>query len=454
MSKKILILMQNEVVYNNFIKSDSFSGVNKKYELEYIFPSNFIGNESIGTIHKVKVKNNHLKERIRFHLDFLSMKRFSRRSSTFPLKYKKTYLDKNNFLIRLRSYFLSLPIIYEIVSRCAEWFIGINEEYVSLIKKVNPDLIIFPSYFNDPESLDLIRAAKKCRASSLMIMGNWDNVASKGVLRFRPDFLGVWGEQTLLQAIKIHKFKENQVHLLGSPQFDKYYRFSPVNRDSFAKDLNLDPSFEYILFLGMARWRDEIFILEQLEKFINKNALKNIRIIYRPHPWRDKQLNKSSKNFFDMGFQYINMEPSINDHYIKMMTNPDNYDTKSYIPDYEYSMNLIAFSSGVIASLTTMGIESMILGKNVLLPVFQDPTWEFSLDEIQHYEHHKCWNEFADTVICNNIGEFENSFLKFIKTNKDLNPSRIRDDVGKVVYNNGKSYSENLLGSVVEILNI
>ena len=85
---------------------------------------------------------------------------------------------------------------------------------ISLIKKVNPDLIIIPSYFNDPESLDLIRAAKKWRASSLMIMGNWDNVASKGVLRFRPDFLGVWGEQTL-QAIKIHKFKENQVHLLG-----------------------------------------------------------------------------------------------------------------------------------------------------------------------------------------------------------------------------------------------
>ena len=84
-----------------------------------------------------------------------------------------------------------------------------------------------------------------------MIMANWDNVASKGVLRILPDHIGVWGEQTKLQAMTIHSIPEENIHRIKGEDDPKTEakRYGELLDKELPKELGL-PQFDLVI-LGM-----------------------------------------------------------------------------------------------------------------------------------------------------------------------------------------------------------
>jgi len=455
--KTIAILIHTKVVLNNFVTSGALHELNKNFKCVFLAPESV--RESLDTqsyFYSSSINEDGLLAKIRFHLDFLSMKRYESRSSTFPIKFYSLYFNELSLLKKLLVKVLSMPLIYEFVARTYEFYCGCEKKFLDLLEEAAPDLIIIPSGFNDWTSINFLKCSKKLNVPSFMIMANWDNVASKGVLRNLPDHMGVWGEQTKHQAMGIHLMPEKNTHILGSPQFDKHYFPDELNRDDFVLNNNFKKEIKYFLFLGIARSRDETSILKKLDDFIEDNKIANVAIIYRPHPWRDKSLNIICQNFFDVKFKHVTLDPSMAKHFLAMMQDPENYSSLKYIPDFKYSVEILQFSEGVIASLTTMGLESMILGKSVLLPIFKDPIFSFSVGEYMKYEHHKCWSKFRHVVISSNIDNFEDDFLKLIEMSKYKEASsEIKDDVLKVVYNDSKKYkyllSEILTKKVINV---
>ena len=440
--KTIAVLIHTKVILNNFITSGALDELSKNFKCILIAPESFRDSlDSQSYFYSADVQEREVFSTIRFHLDFLSMNRYKHRSSTFQLKYSSLYFKDLSFLRKLLASVLSMPLIYEIIARFYEFFCGYEKKFLNLLTDAKPDLIIIPSGFNDWTSISFLKSSKKLNITSFMIMANWDNVASKGVLRILPDHIGVWGEQTKLQAMTIHSIPEENIHVLGSPQFDGHYFPDKFDREYFASHNNFDINFKYFLFLGTARSRDETSILKKLDDLIEARKIDNIGIIYRPHPWRDKSLNLIGQNFFDVKFKHVSLDPSMAEHFQAMMKDPENFSTLKFVPNFQYSVEILQFSEGVIASLTTMGLESMILGKPVLLPIFKDPIFSYSVGEYMKYEHHKCWKNFRHTVISSNIDNFEDDFLKLIEIAKLKEASsEIKDDVLKVVYNDANKY--------------
>jgi hypothetical protein len=93
-----------------------------------------------------------------------------------------------------------------------------------------------------------------------------------------------------------------------------------------------------------------------------------------------------------------------------------------------------------------MGIEAMLCGKPVLLPVFPEASGTFSLDVLSKYEHHKCWAHFSDVILnyeeeC--LGRDYNALLA--KTNDPNVTSRLVEEVRYVADVGDESFGSRLL---------
>ena len=91
--------------------------------------------------------------------------------------------------------------------------------------------------------------------------------------------------------------------MLGTPRFENYFHLRNKKIKSYFK-------FKYILF-AESTLPVESSILPVLDKIISQNEkFKNLKIIYRPHPWR-----KSLKVYNQKEFKNIIIDPQIKKNY-------------------------------------------------------------------------------------------------------------------------------------------
>ena len=439
---KIAAIIPTRVVWNNFVSSGSFDAVLKHFDINFITLPDVIPDCYRYTCTNVPAMNKYL-TLLYSMLGFLSMGRFSNRSSTFPLKYKYLFFKKLPVLLKPLVRLLTVFGVYEFFLFFVKFFLGRNADIKQILLSQDPDLVMIVSGFSDAFSLETLAVCKRLKLKSFLFMANWDNVASKGVLPHLPDVMCVWGEQTKEQAVKIHGMCEGRVFVLGSPQFEVYREQKSKLGAQSEQSLTPDKHQPKILFLGTARYRDEVKILKRLDQKIETGELKKSLIIYRPHPWREP--NQDAENFFDVKFKNVVLDSEIEEHYRAYLHQPS-YDVKSYVQDWKRARSLLQSVDGVIASLTTMGIEAMLCGKPVLLPVFPESSGAFSLDIISKYEHHKCWARFSDVILNykeESLGRDYNALLA--KTNDPNVTSRLLEEVRYVADLGEESFDLRLL---------
>ena len=450
--KRILIAISSDLYKRNFVDSGALSELAKAYELCFLLSSAV----KLAWPNTYCVKNDDIENRTkkRWRLQFITMKRFASRSSTFAIKYKEHLYRHLNSWNKFRFQVVSLPGIAELFVKMTEISLGTLKEVDRYLDEINPDFAIVPSGFLDSFSSDCIKSLKKRKIKHLMLMGNWDNVSSKGVLTVKPDYLGVWGEQGKEAAFKIHQIPSERVFILGSPQFEVYFKKVIQSKVEFCH-LNLLPVDKRILlYVGTSRWVDEIAILSHLDKAIENDELSNVHVHYRPHPW--KEISSDEKNFFDCGFKYTTMDHQLIDHYQKLLTDPAYKTSRNgFMPEYSYYLSLFNAVDAVICPLTTMGIEAMIAGKPVMLHAFPNEAHNFSAADALHYEHHKAWSKMPSVLICRDRAQvvaYCQKLLTFV--NAQNTSEKVRDEVRYVVHHDNSLYCERLAGCVRMMLTI
>ena len=443
--KRLFIPIAGDIFIRNFIDSGAFSELEKNFEIHYLLSSTVTKKINSKNIHRIINDNVQKRTLSRYRTNYLIMKRHQKRSMSFALKYRGTFYRHLSFFKKTAFNFLSLPGV-------CETFVYFNEQYLTTLKEIDqileqnrPDFILIPSGFSDSFSIDCLKSAKKASVPHLLLMFNWDNVSCKGLFPENPDYLGVWGDQTQEQAIKIHRMKPENIFILGSPQFETYFEHTQVSVEMKKEILSknkISGEKTVILYLGISRYRDEIALLTLLEDAIRLGHLDNVHILYRPHPWRE--LDPLEENFFDCQFQHISMDIQLKDHYIATKTQK-NYNPKTFVPDYHYPPQLLASVDAVISSLTTMGIEAMIMGKPVLLPAFPDDRFSFSVDSLIQYDHHNCWEKFRDAIVCKEKILFIKNCQQLLKLAIDPDVSRrTKEDVKYVVFSDTSTYAQRL----------
>ena len=179
-------------------------------------------------------------------------------------------------------------------------------------------------------------------------------------------------------------------------------------------------------------------ILNILNKIIenNQTLFKDVKIIYRPHPWRKKQDIVSLKELNN-----VVIDKQLKDIFTK------NYYKNSFQPNLKYYPKLIYNAEIVMGGLTSMMVESLIMKKNYLAFIFNDKDNFYNPKKrMNSMEHFKILKKIKNVKICNTLKTkiVEKFLIESWKLRKQFNNSS-NYHVNKIVLKPSPSYKENLV---------
>jgi len=443
--KKILIPINSDLYIRNYIRTDSFQKLNKEYSLYYIANYNIYNRDEVSKLENFCGFYSYKKyEEIRHQRIFNTlMWRFRKISTSFVYRLKwfsqidfkkKKFLElliKIFQLIKFRIFiqFYGSKIIFPFFKKFYMETTKPNNELENLIIKVKPDIIVVPSQAQCSTDNDIIKLAKINKIKTAFLVDNWDNMSDKSVMWNKPDYIGVWGEQSKMHALEIQNFDEKKITNLGTPRFEHYF---------FKRNEKLKShfNFNYILFLGTALEFDEINILKILDNFLVQNSekFKNYKVVYRPHPWR------MSKEKIDLNkFKNILIDPQVKDSYLKLEN------SAAFQPDIDYYPSLIQNCDFVVGGLTSMLIESLIFYKKYIVAAFPEKRFNNQNNSLRYMVHFKELHKVENVSICENKLDLEKELLKcFGNIRTFIDRDKIDQQRNFFVYKDDRPYSERL----------
>ena len=257
-------------------------------------------------------------------------------------------------------------------------------DYVAAFKAKRPDLLL-TTHAHLPREAPLLTAAHELRIPTLGIVRSWDNVY-KGI-RSRPQQLAVWNTVNRDELLELEGYRPEQVHIIGSPQFDAYFDPDGVwSRDQIAAHYNLDPSRPIILFATLGYFFpgfDETVWMDVLLDLLDSGELDgDPQIICRLHPWSRYEHFQKYADHPQVRLSYI-------DRYWPALTW---YMTRA---DVIAIGNTLRHADVVITPGSTMSLEAAIFDTPTLVPIFH------------RYQVERARNYFATWVLGKHFGRIE-----------------------------------------------
>lgn len=386
-SKKIIVLLLSQIHVRNYIDTDAFKSLSSKFDTKFLIlegldlPTKFSEQNLVEFIARTPDKN---------HWRFFELMMFIRRevSSTFRFRITRLYFPAlgpgksdwaritkhklrqiKRFFLWILFAFLALPVINKFSCAFLRVLLERNRDLERKLADFRPDLIIMPTSGYDPINMEMTRIAEESGAKSLMIVDNWDNLSSKSVMYELPDYLSVWGQQSVEHATLIHGAPVKNVFIAGTPRFDGYIKY----RD---QKLPRIFDFKYLLFVGTVLEFDEKAALAALDRCVSENSeLQGLQIIYRPHPWRQ------SKDIFEVeNFSNVQLDPQIAEAF--------RTGDKTQQPDLKYYPKLLQNAEGVVGGMTTMLIEALLMRTPYLAMIWDDENYITNMRDVYvNYMH-------------------------------------------------------------------
>lgn len=467
--KKILIIISSDLFIRNYLKTGAFEELEKKFECSYAVNRNVVNYKTVSEKERFAGFYGYSIMQSRKHNELLNvlMWRYKKRSKSFAYRYLRysnislilgcrdiTLFAKNairflNYNIKLnrgpvKALIFGSKILFKRYLSKILTNVPVNTELNRIITGVNPEVIVFPSSAYDPEGNDILRITSGTDTKTVFLIDNWDNLSSKTVYWKRPDFLGVWGQQSKEHAVNIQRMEPDKVFLQGTPRFDSYYK---LRNEKIASHF----SFPYILFVGCAIPFDETWMLRILDEIISRNSeiFQNVKIIYRPHPWRQKRFKETM--FIEADFDNVLMDPQLAPAYYGTMENPG----IGFQPDLDYYPSLLKNTLFVTGPLTTMLIESLIFKKRVIGLTFKDKKHFTSpYYAYKYFTHFRGIEEISFLTLCGNVSDLENVMLKTVKAagGMDNIDAQIDNELRYFIYNDDRTYKKRLYENMRSVL--
>jgi len=205
-------------------------------------------------------------------------------------------------------------------------------------------------------------------------------------------------------------------------------------------------NFSYILFCGCNLPFDEISALKQLDYIVSKHSdvFKDTKILYRPHPWRAQR--ECFDLFNKLDFKKVEIDPQVAEAYYRKDK------SKGFQPDLKYYPVLLKNALFVVGPLTTMLIESLICGKEVLALAYDDGVHISSPhNAYRYYPHFHGIDRIEGLFLCERAKEIENYILGMMMREEKTDLFEIRNSLQYFVYNDSESYANRLKQIVDDI---
>jgi hypothetical protein len=167
------------------------------------------------------------------------------------------------------------------------WFIS-GHEFDELFRRFKPAKVITADYGTKPFEIRFLRCAKRNGIRSIAVVPSWDNLTSKGVMGIKPDFLAVWNDIMVEEAVELHAFRRDRIFVTGPLQFDNFfdpsYQMAPPE---FQRKFGITPGQPIIVFgtITPKYFKYNLEVINILGKFIKDGIIKGSpKVIIRVHP--------------------------------------------------------------------------------------------------------------------------------------------------------------------------
>lgn len=433
--KKIFVVVPNNVIAFIFLESNALISLQEEFEVSLVFAPDDFG------FNKLNIKKKHYDNS--FILKPSNIFRYSNslfgnffwyvslyaylRIIKVPFNTSFKVLRQTIFM-RIAYKILSFPPLYSFFKWVDENIIFKKDKLIyKTLKSLKPDLIIYPGSALDTYSHIVARTAQTLGIPTLMIVVHWDFFSKKSLLRFSPNKVYLWGRDMRRMALKNKDLNSDIFKEVGVPQFDRYREHYSFSKNTFRKSFGIPFKSKIILFAGTSVAYDEVAILERLNLTIKKFNIKNVIIIYRPHPrgWNRKSRStiRPSRMEFVKIDSYKKLAQTSSDHYFHLLNNID----------------------GIISPFSTMVLEAALCGKPCMCISFSDQLNKFDFAQTNDAEHLLTVRNSFWATICDKSEDLESLFLGFISSLDLVKSTKIKAAVKEIVYYDKTPYSERLL---------
>lgn len=264
------------------------------------------------------------------------------------------------------------------VFRLIEHALPPSGEVAAVLRRIDPDvLLLTPLLYFGSRQVEQVRCARQLAIKSVLGVGSWDHLTTKGLIHEVPDRVLVWNEAQKQEAIALHGVPADAVVVTGAQAYDHWFATRPtLDRDAFCRQVTLDPSRPILLYLCSSPFIApfEVGFVRRWVRAIRDSAdprLRTAGLLVRPHPqnaaqWQDADLAAE--------FDNVTVWP-------RMGVNPIGGSARA---DYFHSMY---YAEAVVGVNTSGMIEAGIIGR----PVYSVVAAEFAAtqDGTLHFQHLK-----------------------------------------------------------------
>lgn len=328
-------LFQNVLMYKNREKSKSF-----RYKFERNFPSL----KEIYNRQKLNKKHLNILAVNKSKLNPASSLRTHTNVIRKILNILRKVLQRNVVKV------LSSNLVFRIYSKFHVVNKLTNKELEDVLLENKIDTVIFPTGSMLDIDVFLINICRSNNIKTLFIINNWDNLSSKTIFWKKPDFLGVWGPQSVVYARAIHRFEPAQIFNLGSARYS-YFERNKISKAPQASSRN-------ILFVGTQHQYDEFGVLLDLDKILDLHKGQHINLIYKPYPGSFRILE-----FYKLNLKHVQIDDGTKALYDSIIANGGAGKVQTLRSDISYNSKLLQSVDFCVGGLSSMLIEASLLGK-------------------------------------------------------------------------------------------
>jgi hypothetical protein len=243
-----------------------------------------------------------------------------------------------------------------------------------------PDVILItPLIYFGSSQVDYVRAARRLRIPSVLCVGSWDHLTTKGLIHDLPDHVTVWNNAQLQEANELHGISTDRVTVTGAQAYDHWFTARPsVDRVEFCRRIGLVADRPILLYLCSSKFiaPNEVDFVKRWLGAIRghtKPLVQDANVLIRPHPQNFEQWRGVDVS----GRGPVAIWPHTGANPVDAIARANYFDSMHY-------------SALVVGVNTSALIESGIVGRSVytvLAPEFagtQDGTFHF-----QHLRHER-----------------------------------------------------------------
>lgn len=125
--------------------------------------------------------------------------------------------------------------------------LGSSSEFTAMFDEYQPELLFVTDVFTAWD-VKLMRLAAARKVRTVGMVRSWDNVTSKTLLTFVPEYMVAGSMRVKAELIRYGDVPPERITVVGIPHYDRYTAEGRMTRAEFLKPFGLDPKRKLVLF--------------------------------------------------------------------------------------------------------------------------------------------------------------------------------------------------------------